>query len=118
MNKELVSNVEFLLDELHKQWLKSKHTVKLVVLTEENLQKVRSGIINKTYDMDKAKENGNISFKKSVKVSKDGYVCIRLANKVKKILERLDSKEELDADAMILAMDEEEYQMYKQMVKN
>lgn len=118
MSKELENNVEFLLDELHKEWRKTKHTVKLVVLTTESLKKVRSGILNKTRDMNKAQEDMNISFKKSVKMSKEGYVCIRLANKVKKILERIDSNEELDADTMILAMDEEEYQVYKKMVNN
>ena len=82
-NKEIIENMEFLMKELHKEWDRSGAVKASVFISIDEVENVNRGILFRIAKKQEEAENGDITFKKSVKLSRECYVLLRLARKIK-----------------------------------
>ena len=76
-NKEIIDNMEFLMKELHKEWDRSGANKASVFISLNEVEDVNRTILLRI------SENSNITFKQSVRLSRECYILLRLARKIK-----------------------------------
>lgn len=114
--KEIVNNMEVLMKELHKEWDRSGVTKASVVISIEEVEKV-----NKILKMRIAKaqiiaEEKMMTFKENIFLSRDCYVLLRLARKIK-AKEDKTNKKAMDLEFSV-ELDKEELKLFKEMFRN
>lgn len=82
-NKEIIDNMEFLMKELHKEWDRTGATKASVFISLDEVEDVHKAILLRIAKQQKEVEAGDITFKKSVKLSRECYILLRLARKIK-----------------------------------
>ncbi len=82
-NKEITDNMEFLMKELHKEWDRMGATKASVFISLDEVEDVHKAILLRIAKQQKEAEAGDITFKKSVKLSRECYILLRLARKIK-----------------------------------
>ena len=82
-NKEIIDNMEFLLKELHKEWDRSGANKASVFISLDEVEEVNKTLLLRIAKQQKEAETGDITFKKSVKLSRECYILLRLARKIK-----------------------------------
>lgn len=82
-NKEILSNMEFLMKELHKEWDRTGADKASIFIALDEVEDVNKTILLRISKQEREAENGNITFKQCVKLSKECYVLLRLARKIK-----------------------------------
>lgn len=80
---EIVENMEFVMDELHKECDRSGATKASVFISLNDVEDMTKDAMVQIAKMQKSLENEEMTFKKSVKLSKDCYVMLRLLRKIK-----------------------------------
>ena len=73
--------MQHLIHELHKEWDKSGEVVKNIGISLDKSQILRGALIEKIMENRKASEDENISFKKSIKLSKESFLDLRMYRK-------------------------------------
>ena len=68
-NKEIIDNMEFLMKELHKEWDRTGAVKASVFISLEEVEDVNKVILLRIAKQQKEVETGDITFKKSVKLS-------------------------------------------------
>ncbi len=114
--KEIVNNMEILMKELHKEWDRSGVTKASVVISIEEVDEV-----NKVLKMRIAKAQAlavekMMTFKENIFLSRDCYVLLRLARKIK-AKEDKTNKKAMDLEFSV-ELDKEELKLFKEMFGN
>ena len=113
-NNEIMRNMEFIIDELKKEWDMSKETKHYVGLSIAKAEKIRkkmqqyiiscSAVLN---------EDDTLSFKQSMKYCRDNNIMFRLA---RKLITKYDYAVEKKKDNIVLELDKEEFKAYREIV--
>ena len=107
--------MEFLMSELHKEWDRTGATKASVLISLEEVEEVNktlvATIMKRQEQADKA-----IGFKECVRLSKENYILLRLARKIKKEEDRT-NKLALGLEFEV-ALDKEELKLFKGIFKS
>ena len=113
--KETVKNMEYLVKLLHKEWERSGRTkaeVSIDVTDKKEVGAKLAGVI-------KAKqgqlETEEMAFKECMELSRENFVLLRLARKIKKAADRAERRE--DAVSFTVEMDKEEYKLFSTLIR-
>lgn len=110
--EKLEKDMEFLLKELHKEWDRSGVTKATVTISIDEAEEV-----NQTFLLAIAKRQEQaekaLDFKECVRLSRENYILLRLARKVKKQEDRC-NKRALDLEFEV-QMDKDEYKLFKSL---
>jgi hypothetical protein len=113
--KSIDKTMEFLMGELHKEWDRTGATKASVLISLEEVDEVNktlvATIMKRQEQADKA-----IDFKECVRLSKENYILLRLAKKIKKEEDRT-NKLALGLEFEV-AMDKEELKLFKGIFKS
>ena len=113
--KSIDKTMEFLMGELHKEWDRTGATKASVLISLEEVDEVNktlvATIMKRQEQADKA-----IDFKECVRLSKENYILLRLARKIKKEEDRT-NKLALGLEFEV-ALDKEELKLFKGIFKS
>ena len=112
-NKEIIDNMEFLMKELHKEWDRSGANKASVFISLDEVEEVNKTLLLRIAKQQKEAETGDITFKKSVKLSRECYILLRLARKIK--AEEYKSYNNGNCYEFEVALDKEELKLFKEM---
>lgn len=112
-NKEIIDNMEFLIKELHKEWDRTGAEKASVSISLNDVEDVHKAILLRIAKQQKRAENDKITFKKSVKLSKESYVLLRLARKIK--TEEHKTYHNGTCYEFEVALDKDELSLFKEM---
>lgn len=113
-NKEILSNMEFLMKELHKEWDRSGADIASVFISLNNVEDINKAILLRISKQEKKAENGDITFKKCVKLSKECYVLLRLVRKIK--TQEHKSYHNGTCYIIEIVLDKEELKLYEELL--
>ncbi len=105
-------DMEFLLKELHKEWDRSGVTKATVTISIEEVDEVNKKILLTIAKRQEQAEKA-LDFKECIRLSRENYILLRLARKVKKQEDRC-NKLAMDLEFEV-QMDKEEYKLFKTM---
>ena len=111
--KEIIDNMEFLMKELHKEWDRSGANKASVFISLDEVEEVNKTLRLRIAKQQKEAETGDITFKKSVKLSRECYILLRLARKIK--AEEYKSYNNGTCYEFEVALDKEELKLFKEM---
>lgn len=112
-NKEIIDNMEFLMKELHKEWDRSGANKASVFISLDEVEEVNKTLLLRIVKQQKEAETGDITFKKSVKLSRECYILLRLARKIK--AEEHKSYNNGTCYEFEVALDKDELKLFKEM---
>lgn len=112
-NKEIIDNMEFLMKELHKEWDRSGANKASVFISLDEVEEVNKTLLLRIAKQQKEAETGDITFKKSVKLSRECYILLRLARKIK--AEEHKSYNSGTCYEFEVALDKDELKLFKKM---
>lgn len=82
-NNGIIENMEFMMKELHREWDRSGADKASVFIAFDEAEDVNKTILLRIAKQEKIVETGNITFKKSMRLSRECYILLRLARKIK-----------------------------------
>lgn len=112
--KEIINNMEFLINELHKEWDISGVTKAPVIISFEEIEKVNKVLIMRIAKTQALVEDETMTFKESICLSKECYVLLRLARKIKEKEDKTKQKA-MDMLEFSVPVDKEELELFKEM---
>lgn len=112
-NGEIIDNMEFLMKELHKEWDRTGAVKASVSISLNDVEDVHKVILLRIAKQQKRAENDKITFKKSIKLSKECYVLLRLARKIK--TEEHKTYHNGTCYEFEVALDKDELSLFKEM---
>lgn len=112
-NKEIIDNMEFLMKELHKEWDRSGANKASVFISLNEVEDVNRTILLRISKKQKEAENSNITFKQSVRLSRECYILLRLARKIK--TEESKIYRNRTCYEFEVALDKDELKLFKEM---
>ena len=80
---DLMKDMEFLINELHKEWDRSGATKATVIIGIEEASEVNQTLAAKIVEKQELLEKDELSFKQSIGLSRENYVLLRLVKKIK-----------------------------------
>lgn len=107
--------MEYLLKLLHKEWERSGRTKAGIRMDDAGGRAVRKQIAEEIQKRQGQLETEEMSFRQSMGLSKDNFILLRLAKKIKKEGDKAARRE--DGTAFTVELDKEEYRLYCVMVK-
>lgn len=114
--KETVKNMEYLVKLLHKEWERSGRTKAEVSIDTADVKTVESRLAGEIQERQGQLETGEeMTFKECMELSKENFVLLRLARKIKKAGDRAERRE--NADSFTVEMDKEEYRLFSMLIK-
>lgn len=105
-------DMEFLLKELHKEWDRSGVTKASVTISIDEADEVNQALVLAIAKRQEQAEKA-LDFKECIRLSRENYILLRLARKVKKQEDRC-NKLAMDLEFEV-QMDKEEYKLFKTM---
>jgi hypothetical protein len=111
--KEIMDDMEFLVNELHKEWDRTGVTKASVVISLEEVEEVNQVLLLRiatTHELAEAKE---MTFKESMALSRECYVLLRLARKIKGKEDKT-NKKAMDLEFSV-PLDKEELKLFKEL---
>ena len=111
--KEIMDDMEFLVNELHKEWDRTGVTKASVVISLEEVKEVNQVLLLRiatTHELVEAKE---MTFKESMALSRECYVLLRLARKIKGKEDKT-NKKAMDLEFSV-PLDKEELKLFKEL---
>lgn len=112
--KEVRKDMEYLVKLLHKEWERSGKTKAAVTVRLVDVPEIEKRMAGVIADKQKHLENGELTFKQSMELSKNNFVLLRLVKKVKKAEEKT-MKKGLDTEFSV-ELDKEEYKLFVDIV--
>ncbi len=112
-SKEIVNDMEFLVNELHKEWDRSGVTKASVVISLEEVEEVNQVLLLRIGKTQELAEGTEMTFKESMALSKECYVLLRLARKIKGKEDKT-NKKAMDLEFSI-PLDKEELKLFKEL---
>ena len=113
--KETVKNMEYLVKLLHKEWERSGRTKAEVSIDITDKKEVGAKLTAEIQERQKQLENVEMDFKECMELSKENFVLLRLARKIKKVGDRAGRRE--NAVSFTVEMDKEEYKLFSTLIK-
>ena len=113
--KETVKNMEHLVRLLHKEWERSGRTKAEVSIDTTDKREVGEKLAAEIQERQKQLETAGMDFKECMELSKENFVLLRLARKIKKAADRAERRE--DAVSFTVEMDKEEYKLFSTLIK-
>lgn len=113
--KETVKNMEHLVKLLHKEWERSGRTKAEVSIDITDKNKVGAKLTAEIQERQKQLETAGMDFKECMTLSKENYILLRLARKIKKAEDRTGRRE--NAVSFTVEMDKEEYKLFSMLIK-
>ena len=110
---DLMKDMEFLINELHKEWDRSGATKATVIIGIEESTEVNQTLAAKIMEKQELLEKDELSFKQSIGLSRENYVLLRLIKKIK-AKENKTNEKGLDMEFSV-PLDKEEYKLFKSM---
>jgi hypothetical protein len=112
-SKEIVNDMEFLVNELHKEWDRSGVTKASVVISLEEVEEVNQVLLLRIAKTQELAEATEMTFKESMTLSRECYVLIRLARKIKGKEDKT-NKKAMDLEFSV-PLDKEELNLFKEL---
>jgi hypothetical protein len=113
--KETVRNMEHLVKLLHKEWERSGRTKAEVSIDNADVMTVESRLAEEIQARQGQLEAQEMPFKECMELSKENFVLLRLAKKIKKAADRSERRE--NAVSFTVEMDKEEYKLFSTLIK-
>lgn len=113
--KETVKNMEHLIKLLHKEWERSGRTKAEVSIDITDKNKVGAKLTAEIQERQKQLETAGMGFKECMALSKENFILLRLARKIKKAEDRAGRRE--NAVSFTVEMDKEEYKLFSMLIK-
>lgn len=113
--KETVKNMEHLVKLLHKEWERSGRTKAEVSIGITDKNKVGAKLTAEIQERQKQLETAGMDFKECMALSKENFILLRLARKIKKAEDRAGRRE--NAVSFTVEMDKEEYKLFSMLIK-
>lgn len=113
--KETVKNMEHLVKLLHKEWERSGRTKAEVSIDITDKNKVGAKLTAEIQERQKQLETAGMDFKECMVLSKENFILLRLARKIKKAEDRAGRRE--NAVSFTVEMDKEEYKLFSMLIK-
>ena len=113
--KETVKNMEHLVKLLHKEWERSGRTKAEVSIDITDKNKVGAKLTAEIQERQKQLETAGMDFKECMALSKENFILLRLARKIKKAGDRAGRRE--NAVSFTVEMDKEEYKLFSMLIK-
>ena len=113
--KETVKNMEHLVKLLHKEWGCSGRTKAEVSVDIADKRTVETRLAGEIQARQGQLEAEGMAFKECMELSKENFVLLRLARKIKKAADRAGRRE--DAVSFTVEMDKEEYRLFSTLIK-
>lgn len=114
--KEIVNNMELLMKELHKEWDRSGVTKASVIISIDKVEEVNKVLKMRIAKAQVLAEEKMMTFKENIFLSRDCYVLLRLARKIK-VKEDKTNKKAMDLEFSV-EFDKEELKLFKEMFRN
>lgn len=113
--KETVKNMEHLVKMLHKEWERSGRTKAEVSIDITDKKEVGAKLAAEIQERQKQLEAAGMDFKECMELSRENFVFLRLARKIKKAADRAERRE--DAVSFTVEMDKEEYKLFSMLIR-
>ena len=113
--KETVKNMEHLVKLLHKEWERSGRTKAEVSIIITDKKEVGVKLMEEIQERQKQLENVEMDFKECMALSKENFILLRLARKIKKAEDRAGRRE--NAVSFTVEMDKEEYKLFSTLIR-
>ena len=113
--KETVKNMEHLLKLLHKEWERPGRTKAEVSIDITDKKEVGAKLTAEIQERQNQLETAGMDFKECMELSKENFVLLRLARKIKKAGDRAERRE--NAVSFAVEMDKEEYRLFSTLIK-
>lgn len=113
--KETVRNMEHLVKLLHKEWERSGRTKAEVSIDTADVMTVESRLAEEIQARQGQLEAQEMPFKECMELSKENFVLLRLAKKIKKAADRSERRE--NAVSFTVEMDKEEYKLFSTLIR-
>lgn len=113
--KETVKNMEHLVKLLHKEWERSGRTKAEVSIDIADKKAAEARLAEEIQERQKQLENKDTDFKECMELSKENFVLLRLAKKIKKAADRAGRRE--NAVSFTVEMDKEEYRLFSALIR-
>lgn len=113
--KETVKNMEHLVKLLHKEWERSGRTKAEVSIDITDKNRVGAKLTAEIQERQKQLETAGMDFKECMALSKENFILLRLARKIKKAEDRAGRRE--NAVSFTVEMDKEEYKLFSMLIK-
>ena len=110
---DLMKDMEFLINELYKEWDRSGATKATVIIGIEESTEVNQTLAAKIMEKQELLEKDELSFKQNIGLSRENYVLLRLIKKIK-AKENKTNEKGLDMEFSV-PLDKEEYKLFKSM---
>lgn len=113
--KETVKNMEYLVKLLHKEWERSGRTKAEVSIDIADKGAAETRLAGEIQERHRQLETEEMAFQACMELSKENFVLLRLAKKIKKAGERAGRRE--NAVSFTVEMDKEEYKLFSALVE-
>lgn len=113
--KETVKNMEYLVKLLHKEWECSGRTKAEVSIDIADKRATETRLAGEIQARQGQLEAEGMAFKECMELSKENFVLLRLARKIKKAADKAERRE--DAVSFTVEMDKEEYKLFSTLIK-
>ena len=113
--KETVKNMEHLVKLLHKEWERSGRTKAEVSIDIADKRAAETRLAEEILARQGQFEAEGMGFKECMELSKENFVLLRLARKIKKAADRAERRE--DAVSFTVEMDKEEYKLFSMLLR-
>lgn len=108
--KETVRNMEYLLKLLQNEWECSGRTKAQASLNPEDAKEVGARLAEEIKKRQGQLDRDVMTFRHSMELSKENYILLRLAKKIKKAADKAEGKE--GEASFIVDLDREEYNLF------
>ena len=113
--KETVKNMEHLVKLLHKEWERSGRTKAEVSIDIADKGAAETRLAGEIQERQGQLEAEGMTFKECMEISKENFVLLRLARKIKKAADRAERRE--NAVSFTVEMDKEEYKLFSTLIR-
>ena len=113
--KETVKNMEHLVKLLHKEWERSGRTKAEVSIDIADKRATETRLAGEIQARQGQLETEGMDFKECMELSKENFVLLRLARKIKKAADKAERRG--NAISFTVEMDKEEYKLFSTLIK-
>lgn len=111
--KNMMTSMEYLMDQLHKEWDRTGETNASVIISLEDADGINQSIAGQIVKTQQEVECEYMTFQDSVRLSREAYILLRLAKKVKTMENKAnDSGKERQ---FCVKLDKDEYNLYQEV---
>lgn len=111
--KEVIKNMEYLINLLHKEWERSGRTRAEVSICLADVGEVKRRLAE-AIQVRQGQLAGEITFKQDMAFSKENFILLRLVKKIKKSEKVAERKKE--GASFVVELDKEEYKLFSMLI--